>query len=198
MRWILVAAVLAFSTVDICAAEPVSDEAQSVVDMTEPAQGTTISAIPMPLPVVEVLNFDDPVAKQRARKLRLAKKKPTPVLMLTRTERRQVALLTASTQSSGPQGFTYDPNDNDDDDLDELVLHRSYSRPKIVDEPADADVDKLPGHIRLRLLFARLKALEAQALSQVPDTDEALPDSVVLRLREARLKAVAAHQKKFG
>jgi hypothetical protein len=198
MRWILVAAVLALSTVDICAAEPVSDEAQSVVDMTEPAQGTTISAIPMPSPVIEVLNFDDPVAKQRARKLRLAKKKPTPVLMLTRTERRQVALLTASTRASGPQGFTYDPNDNDDDDLDELVLHRSYSRPKIVDEPADADVDKLPGHIRLRLLFARLKALEAQALSQVPDTDEALPDSVVLRLREARLKAVAAHQKKFG
>ena len=197
MRWILVAAVLAFLTVDICAAEQVSDEAQSVVDMSEPAQGTTISAIPMPSPVIEVLNFD-PAAKQPVRKLHLAKKKPTPVLMLTRTERRQVALLAASTKSSGAQGHTYDPNDNDDDDLDELVLHRSYSRPRIVDEPADLDVDKLPGHIRLRLLFARLKALEAHALSQIPDTDEALPDSVMLRLRKARLKAVAAHQQKFG
>jgi len=197
MRWILVAAVLAFSTVDICAAEQVSDEAQSVVDMSEPAQGTTISAIPMPSPVIEVLNFD-PAAKQPVRKLHLAKKKPTPVLMLTRTERRQVALLTASTKASGAQRSTYDPDDNDDDDLDEQVLHRSYNRPRIVDEPADLDVDKLPGHIRLRLLFARLKALEAQALSRVPDTDEALPDSVLLRLREARLKAVQAHQQKFG
>ena len=47
-------------------------------------------------------------------------------------------------------------------------------------------------------MLARLKAVEAHALSQVPDTDEALPDSVLLRLKEARLKAVEAHQRKFG
>lgn len=201
MRWLVVAAVLAFSTVEICAAEPGSDEAPSVVDMSIAAQGVTISAIPAPLPVVEVLNFDNQAARHRAaKKLQQARKKPSPAIMLSRTERRQVALLIASKQSSGVQTDTYDTGDNNQSGLDDLDLHRSFSRPRVVDE-ADRDEarsDDLPNHIRLRLMLARLKAVEAHALSQVRDTGEALPESVMLRLKEARLKAVQAHQQKFG
>lgn len=204
MRWLIVAAVLAFSAVEVGASEQSSDEAASVVDMTVAAQGVSISAIPMPPRAVEVLTLEQSdrlrAAKKARIEARIAKKKAAAAIMLSRTERRQVALLSASTHAGEPQVFTYDPHDNYQGGLDELDLHRSFNRPKVVDESAsdEADQDDIPDHIRLRLMLARLKAVEAHALSQVPDTDEALPDSVLARLKEARLKAVAAHQRKFG
>lgn len=201
----MVAAVVAFSAVNVCASEQISDEAPSVVDMSVAAQGVTISAIPMPPRAIEVLSLEQSDRLRAAKKARIAKKKAAAAIMLSRTERRQVALLVASTNPGEPQVFTYDPNNNYQGGLDELDLHRSFNRPKVVDESAndksasdEADQDELPGHIRLRLMMARLKAVEAHALSQVQDTDEALPDSVLLRLKEARLKAVEAHQRKFG
>lgn len=204
MRWLMFAAVLAFSAVDVGASEQVSDEAPSVVDMSVAAQGVTISAIPMPPRDIKVLTLEESdrlrAAKKARFEARLAKKKAATVLMMSRTERRQVALLVASNHAGEAQVFTYDPNENYQGGLDELDLHRSFSRPKVVDDSSsdDADHDKLPGHIKLRLMLARLKAVEAHALSQVPDSDEALPESVLLRLKEARLKAVQAHQQKFG
>ncbi|NTV68651.1 MAG: hypothetical protein HGA71_00755 [Azonexaceae bacterium] len=200
MRWLIVAAVLAFSAVEAGASEQGSDEAQSVVDMSVAAQGVTISAIPTPPLAIKVLTLEQSDRLRAVRKARLARKKASTAIMLTRTERRQVALLIASTHPGEPQVFTYDPHDNYQGGLDELDLHRSFNRPKVVDEPAgnEAEADDLPPHVRLRLMMARLKAVEAHALSQVPDTDEALPDSVLARLKEARLKAVEAHQRKFG
>ncbi|MBS1141231.1 MAG: hypothetical protein H6R13_2684 [Proteobacteria bacterium] len=201
MRWWLFAAVLAFSSANIHASETVSDEAPSVVDMSVAAQGVTVSAIPSPTPVMEVLKLDDPVARARsAKKVRLAKKKASPAMMMTRTERLQVALLISSGKAGEYLGHTYDHDENSQGNLDELDLHRSFSRPRVVDESNldQADADELPGHVRLRLLFARLKAVEAHALNQVQDTGEPLPESVMQRLKEARLKAVQAHQQKFG
>jgi hypothetical protein len=201
MRWAFVAASVAFLSVNVHASETVSDEAASVVDMSVAAQGVTISAIPMPAPVIEVLKLDDPVARARAaKKLRLAKAKPSPTMMLTRTERRQVALLVVPKQPDEPAGHTYDQDDNYQGHPDELVLHRSFSRPRLVDEPAndETESDTVPAHIGLRLMLARLKAVETHALSQVADNDEPLSDSVLLRLKEARLKAVQMHQQKFG
>jgi len=201
MLRVLFATVLAFSTINLYAAEAIADEAVSVVDMSEPALDVTISAIPTLPPVIEILKFDGPVTSMRAtKKLRQAKKALSPNLMLTRTERRQVALLVASSKGNELQGRTYDSDDNNQTGLDDLDLHRSFSRPKVVDEPDQdkANADELPGRIRLRLMFARLKAVEAHALNQVQDSDEALPDAVLLRLKEARLKAVQAHQEKFG
>lgn len=204
MRWLMVAAVFAFSAVEVGASEQVSDEAASVVDMSVAAQGVTISAVPMQPRAIKVLTLEESdrlrAAKKARIEARIAKKKAATVLMLSRTERRQVALLSASTHTGEPQIFTYDPNDNYQGGLDELDLHRSFNRPKVVDDASndEADRDEVPGHIRVRLMVARLKAVEAHALSQVPDTDEALPDSVLLRLKEARLKAVEAHQRKFG
>lgn len=201
MRWILVAAVVAFSSVEIYASDTVTDEPPSVVDVSEAAPGVIVSAIPAPVPVIEVLKLDDPIARARsAKKQRLAKKKPSPMMILTRTERRQVALLAAATKTSGSPGQLYNQNDDFQSGLDELDFHRSYSRPRLVTDANDIedDADGLSAHVRFRLLMARLRAVEAHALNQVPDTGEALPESVRRRLEEARMKAVQAHQKKFS
>ncbi|MBL8429267.1 MAG: hypothetical protein JNJ95_05160 [Dechloromonas sp.] len=200
MRQWLLATVLAYSTVGFCASETVSD-APSIVDMSETAQGVAISAIPAPFPVIEVLKLDDQAARKRAaRKLQQARKMPAPTILLSRTERRQVALLTASKRSSGQHDDAYDTGGDNQSGLDDLVLHRSFSRPRVVEESENekARADELPDHIRLRLMMARLKAVEALALNQVQDAGEALPESVLSRLKEARLKAVEVHQRKFG
>lgn len=195
MRWLLVAALVAFSSVNVHAADAESEEARSLVDASEAAPGVTVSAILTLPPVVEVVKLEI----RSAKKQRLAKKKVSPTIMLTRTERRQVALLAATTSGS-LQSHTYNPNEEYEVGIDELVLHRSFSRPKVVADPDDDENDALAvsEEIGLRLLMARLKAVEAHVLNQVADTDEALPESVQSRLAEARLKAVAAHQKKFA
>lgn len=200
MRWMVVAAVVAWSAVGTSAA--MAEEAQSVIDMSEAAPGVIVSAIPSPPTVVEVLKFDDPVARARsAKKLRLAKKAPSPTLMLTRTERRQMELLVVSGKSGEPQGQIYYPDDSSQGGLDQLDLHRFFSRPRLVDEAGDdrAETDGLSPNVRLRLLMARLKAVEAHAINQLADADdEPLSESVRDRLKEARLKAVQAHQRKFS
>lgn len=202
MRWMMVAAVVAFSMVGVLPAETRADEAKSMIDMSEAAPGVAVSAIPSPPPVIEVLKLEDPVARaSSAKKLRLAKKKASPTLMLTRTERRQMALLVVDGKAGEGPGHMYSPDDNSQGGLDQLDLHRFFSRPRVVDEAGDdlAEVDSLSPHVRLRLLMARLKAVEAHAISQAVDNDDApLPESVHLRLQQARLKAVEAHQRKFA
>lgn len=195
MRWLLVAALVAFSSVNVLAADAESEEARSLVDASEATPGVTVSAILALPPVVEVVKLEI----RSSKKQRLAKKNISPTIMLTRTERRQVALLAATTAGS-QQSHTYYPNEEYEVGIDELVLHRSFSRPKVVADPDDDENDALAvsEEIGLRLLMARLKAVEAHALNQVPDTGEALPESVQRRLSEARLKAVEAHQKKFA
>jgi hypothetical protein len=202
MPWIVVALVVVFSVFDIHALELTTDAAQSLVDAVENAPGVTISSGPMPPPVIEVLKLERPVAKLRsAKKWRLAKRSLPPIMLLSRTERRQVALLLVANRSPGDQrSFAYQHGDDIPSGLDELVLHRSFSYPKVVAEPDDADADSqgLSAEVRLRLLMARFKAVEALALSQVPDTDEALSDNVRNRLFEARRMAVQAHLNRFG
>lgn len=89
-----------------------------------------------------------------------------------------------------------------DGGYDELVFHRSFSRPKLVSEGDDnkdiADVAELSDGIKLRLFIARMRALEAHALAQVADADGDLSDTIKQNLADARMKAVQAHQKKFG
>ena len=83
-----------------------------------------------------------------------------------------------------------------------LVLHRSYSRPRLATEAEEESDDALDPQlsetVRLRLFLARMKAVEAHALAQVNDTDDDLPAAVKERLQMARQKAVQAHQKKFS
>lgn len=201
MRWMVVAAVVACSAVGIGASAAMAEEALSVIDTSEAAPGVIVSAIPSPPSVVEVLKLDDPVTRARsAKKLRLAKNRSAPALMLTRTERRQMELLVVSGKAGEPQGHIYNPDDSSQGGLDQLDLHRSFSRPRLAGETSDdqQDVEGLSPNIRLRLLIARLKAVEAHAMNQVADTDEPLPETVRLRLQEARMKAVEVHRRKFA
>ena len=202
MRWMFVAALVAFSPVPVYATDTTTDdESQSVVDVSEAAHSVIISAIPAPIPVIEILKLDDPVTRLRsAKKQRLAKKKAAATIMLTRTERRQLELLSSSTKTVDDLGQSYNGNDDFQSGLDELDFHRSYSRPKLIADSFDTDVDayELSPEVRLRLLISRLKAVEAHVLNQAKDNGEALPESVRLRLQEARLKAVRAHQEKVS
>lgn len=200
MRWILVAALAAFSSVGVFASETVSEDLPSIIDASEMAPGVIVSAIPVPAPVIEVLKPSDPIARAKSARKQLAKKKPAPTMMLSRTERRQLQVLVTGTQTGTSSERSYDQKDDSQGSLGELDFHRSYSRPRVVAEviAADDDSQGLSEHVRFRLLMARLKAVEAHALNQVQDDGEALPESVQLRLKQARLKAVAAHQQKFA
>lgn len=200
MRWILVAALAAFSSVGAFASETVSEDLPSIIDASEMAPGVIVSAIPAPAPVIEVLKPSDPIARAKSARKQLAKKKPAPTMMLSRTERRQLQVLVTGTQTGTSSERSYDQKDDSQGSLGELDFHRSYSRPKVVAEviAAEDDSQGLSEHVRFRLLMARLKAVEAHALNQVQDDGEALSESVQLRLKQARLKAVAAHQQKFA
>lgn len=208
MRWILISALAALVTMNVQAAEGLPGaevtalkDAPSLIDASELAPGVTVSAIPMPAPVLEVMQPGSSLSRlHAAKKSRLARKKPAPTIMLTRTERRQLALAVGETKVAGLHSHAYHQNDDSKTGLDELDFHRSFSRPKVVSNPADveADVPALSPEIRLRLLMARLKAVEAHALNQVPESNEALPEAVLSRLAEARRLAVKAHQAKYS
>ena len=200
MRWILVAALAAFSSVGAFASETVSEDLPSIIDASEMAPGVIVSAIPVPAPVIEVLKPSDPIARAKSARKQLAKKKPAPTMMLSRTERRQLQVLVTGTQTGTSSERSYDQKDDSQGSLGELDFHRSYSRPRVVAEviAADDDSQGLSEHVRFRWLMARLKAVDAHALNQVQDDGEALSESVQLRLKQARLKAVAAHQQKFA
>ena len=198
--WSVVAIATLFS-LHVHAAEPVADEAVSFVDAASTPADVTITPIPMPAQVTELLGPINPAAKLRAaKKAKLAKKKDFPQILLSRTERHQVALFAASKANGVP--LRNIANDEDGPaGYDELALHQFYSRPRLVvddDNDDDTGLIDLSDNARVRLLMARLKALEAHALARVPDDGAPLPDSVAQRLAAARQKAVAAHQQKHA
>lgn len=178
------------------------------VQLQVPAEtaGVVVSPIPMPGGVIEVLKPLGKLSKPRlVRKALPTPNKHFPAVMLSRTERYQMALLSArrDAERTGP-AHDQANDENDDDGYDDQVFHRSYGRPRLaVDEGSgdQGDLDAafpISDHARLRLFLARMKAMEAHALAQVEDSGEALSDHVVSRLAAARQKALAAHQQKFS
>jgi len=136
MRWILIAVLAALVTIDVQATEAMPGtevvalrDAPSLIDASELAPGVTVSAIPMPAPVLEVMQPGNPLNRlHAAKKSRLARKKPAPTIMLTRTERRQLALAVGDAKVAGLRNHAYHQNDDSKTGLDELDFHRSYSR----------------------------------------------------------------------
>ncbi len=200
MRWLLFAASAALFSLSVHAAEPVADEAVSFVDASTANANVTVSPIPMPAQVTELLTPVNPAAKLRAeKKAKLAKKKAFPQTLLTRTERHQMALLVALNKGNGNSHQHITTDEDGPAGYDELVLHQFYNRPRLViDDDDDHGIVALSDTARVRLLMARLKAVETLALSQVEDDGAALPDAVSQRLAAARMKAVEAHQAKFS
>jgi hypothetical protein len=167
----------------------------------------TIAPVPMPAMVTELASYSPQNTVRQARTVKAAKVAHAKS-MLSRSARGQIAL--ASTAAKADDHERLDASDDEDDDLgiDDQDLHRSFSQPKVAKKPDQADDgDKsaidLPDHIKLRLLMARTKAVDAYILSQAGKAstntaDEALPEHVKLRLFLARTLAVKAHADKFG
>ena len=204
VRRLIVAAVVAFSSLCAGASEPVADEATSIVEASGTDAGVTVTPIPMPAQVTQLLQPANPVAKLRsAKKPKLAKKESFPKSMLSRTERHQMALLLPKANADNHQPLRKHLHDEHGEvGYDELALHSFFNRPKVVSEPADdedADASGLSQTVKLRLFLARAKAVQAHMLADVADDqDDNLPDAIKLRLLLARTKAVQAHQKKFS
>jgi hypothetical protein len=127
--------------------------------------------------------------------------------MLSRTAREQIALANTTTKVDDRDRLDASDDEDDDPGLDDQDLHRSFSQPKVAKTPDQLDdednaVIDLPDHIKLRLLIARTKAVDAYILSHAGKAsgtaDEDLSDTVKVRLFMARARAVKAHTDKFG
>mgnify|MGYP000161431321 FL=1 len=208
MRWLVVAASLAFSALSIHAAEPLVADDQTVevagsVALIDPA--VIVTPIPMPALVVELPSGANSAPKLRpVKKVKVEKKKTLHPTMLSRTERHQMALL-AARPKTGELSFG-DTADGDGDDVPsvaDLTLHRFFHRPKVATREGDETDDgaDIPETVKLRLFLARMKAVEAHAtraaLQDEQPADD-LSEAVKLRLFVARARAVAAHEKKFS
>lgn len=216
MRGLFFAAIVAFSSPSsalvaeavsgdqaVATASPVVGEPASFLEAAAIPPGVVITPVPMPASVAEALKPIGKTPKLRSvKKPSLAKQKPFPPILLSRTERHQLALLVASTETGNAALRRFLHDENNESGYDELVLQRFYSRPRLASEPEDeedeAGIDDLSETVKLRLLFARLKAVEAHALAQVADPGDDLPESVRQRLAAARQLAVAAHSRKFS
>lgn len=192
---------LAVATILPAASEPASFLEAAAIPLDA---GVVITPVPMPASVIEVLKPIGKAPKLRSvKKPSLAKQKTFPPILLSRTERHQLALLVASTETGNAALRRFLHDENNESGYDELVLQRFYSRPRLASEPegnedeASTD-DDLSETVKLRLMFARLKAVEAHALAQVADPGDDLPDTVRQRLANARELAVAAHRRKFS
>jgi hypothetical protein len=203
VRWLVIAAVAVLSSLSVNASEPLADEAAVLVDLAVPDSetGVIVTPIPIPAPVIEILKPANPSLKlSPAKKVKVAKNKSFPKRLLSRTERQQLALLRASSKANGQAVRKHLHDENGETGYDELALHQFYSRPKIIAESDDDDVDaaELSDSVKLRLLLARTKAVEVHALAQFEDQGDDLSDAVKLRLFMARMRAVKAHNEKFS
>lgn len=209
MRWLVLAAVAALSSLSVIAAEPVAEEAPAAVEALAADVAVIVTPIPMPAQVTELLDARANPAKALAdKKVRVADRKPLPKILLSRTERQRIALAKAAApaKAGDPPLRKILRDEEGDGGYEDLPLHRSFSRPRVA--PADADdadadaVVVLSDGVKLRLLLARMKAVEAHALTWAVDqpgvADEPLSEAVQTRLSLARMKAVAAHRSRFS
>lgn len=209
MRWLVFAAVAAFCSSGVMNSPPAIAEGQATdvatsIVVADPA--VTITPIPTPAPVVELLgNLNSSREIRQTKKLKTAKASSPVQSMLSRTERHQVALLTSSPAARGLPVLV---DFSDDEDVapgpDDLDLHRSFSRPKVagVSDQDDEDANQgLSDTVKLRLAVARMKAVETHAAIWGADQahdDEALSDTVTHRLSMARMKALEVHAATWG
>ena len=172
-------------------------------------QAVTVTPVPMPVPVTELRAGTARSAEVRsarqAKAAKVAKARSIGKSMLSRTERHQVALLASRPEPGASLPHVLGNGDDDEYGAADLVLHRSFSRPKVVtvnDEDDEDDLIAIPDGVKLRLFLARMKAVEALAMARVADPQTAggddLPDAVRQRLQQARMNAVEAHRKKFS
>lgn len=207
MRWLMAAVLTALTSLLVNAAEPVAVEAPAAdVAALVAEQAVTVTPVPMPVPVTELRVSPTRAAEVRqAKQSKAAKIRNIEKSMLSRTERHQVALLANKPVAGAIVLHTLVNDDDDEYDTENLDLHRSFSRPKVVKASDQDDEDNLvaiPETVKLRLFLARMKAVEALVMAKATDQptagDDDLAETVRHRLLLARTKAVQAHQRKFS
>lgn len=206
MRKFLFVILTSLATLGAHAWEPTTADVQPEEALVQPSYAealVTIAPVPMPATVVELARYSPKnTSIGQAKKAKAAKVAARS--MLSRSAREQIALARTSAKPDDHERLNASDDEDADTGLDELDLHRSFSQPKVAKTTKQLDdddaADELPAHIKLRLLMARTKAVEAYILSQAgkeADSTE-LSDSVKLRLSAARAKAMQAHSEKFG
>jgi len=205
---LVLAAVAALSSLSVIAAEPVAEEAPAAVEALAADVAVIVTPIPMPAQVTELLDARANPAKALAdKKVKVADRKPLPKILLSRTERQRIALAKAAApaKAGDPPLRKILRDEEGDGGYEDLPLHRSFSRPRVAPADAGDDADAvaaLSDGVKLRLLLARMKAVEAHALTWAVDqpgvADEPLSEAVQTRLSLARMKAVAAHRSRFS
>lgn len=207
MRWLMAAVLTALTSLFVNAAEPVAFEAPAPdVAAVVVEQAVTVTPVPMPVPVTELRVSPARTTEIRqTRQAKTAKTRSIEKSMLSRTERHQVALLAAKPVAGTTVLHTLVDDDDYEYGAEDLDLHRSFSRPRVVkvtDQDDEDDLLAIPETVKLRLYLARMKAVEALVLARAADEQPAgnddLADTVKQRLLLARTKAVRAHQKKFS
>jgi len=210
VRKLLIVLMTSLAAMGVHAWEPTTADVQPE-NMTalEPSAdvSVTIAAIPMPAQVVELARYSPrknglgQSKKVKAAKVAIAKS------MLSRSARQQIAIASTSSKPDDKARLLASENEDSGTGFDMLDLHRSFSQPrvaKVADQADDEDeaVSDLPDYIKLRLLMARTKAVEAHILNQVGKASDAeeteLSDTVKLRLYLARARAVKARSEKYG
>lgn len=210
MRKLLIVLMTSLAAMGVHAWEPTTADVQpeNMTALESNADvSVTIAAIPMPAQVVELARYSPKknnlgqTKKVKAAKVAIAKS------MLSRSARQQIAIASTSSKPDDKARLLASENEDTGTGFDMLDLHRSFSQPrvaKVADQADEEDetLSNLPEHIKLRLLLARTKAVEAHILNQVgknSDSDEAeLSDTVKLRLYLARARAVKVLSDKYG
>lgn len=166
----------------------------------------TITPVPTQAMVVELTSYaPKPTSIRQAKKAKAAKVAGAKS-MLSRSAREQIVLANSAAKQDDQAGLIASDSDDEESSLDDLDLHRSFSKPRVARSFDQMDEDdastELPGHIKLRLLLARIKAVDAFNLNQASkasgNADDGLSDAVKLRLQSARAQAVKLHAEKFG
>lgn len=209
MRKFLILFLASITAVVVHAGEATIADVESQVAVAQPAYAealVTIAPVPMPAAVIELAHYlPERTSLKQAKRVKAAKVARVKS-MLSRSAREQIALARTSAKPDDRVRLTASENEDADSGIDGLDLHRSFSQPKVAkeaDQAADdeADID-LSDHVKLRLLLARTKAVEAYILSQEAKAsslgDDELSDTVKLRLYIARARAVKAHSEKYG
>lgn len=210
MRKLLIVVMTSLAAMGVHAWEPTAADVQPEnVTAQEPYAEAlvTIAPVPMPATVIELTRYSPKSTGHGQAKKVKAAKVARAKSMLSRSARQQIALASTSAKPDDRARLIASDEEGSDVGIDQLELHRSFSQPKVAKAPDQADDDDetvidLPDHVKLRLLLARTKAVEAYILSQVGKAsgpaDEELSDTVKLRLYIARARAVKAHSEKYG
>lgn len=166
----------------------------------------TIAPVPMPAAVIELAHYS-PKSRGigQAKKVKAAKVARAKS-MLSRSARQQIALASTGAKPDARARLIASDDEGADTGIDVLDLHRSFSQPKVAKATDQTDDDDeaidLPTHVKLQLLMARARAVDAYILSQVgkasDPADEELSDTVKVRLLLARVRAVKAHSERYG